>query len=176
MTTSTSPTIGDLLAALRELTPERRAEVWPELVEAFKLMRLSPRAIWPAGGDPEPYPHGHFRSHLDLPLLTPEQSQRMAPVFNATYELVRQHQHCSCDPTVMAWRAAYAAALALLAPPPPDGPFRPDGQDAWGWRCSLAHGDYMAAIERFGSHWGRREAVKAYRSHMKTKHPEEIQP
>lgn len=179
--TSTEPvaTVGDVLDALRAMTPEQRAEVWPDLVETFKLMRLSPLVFSPAADALEPNPHGHFRSHLDLPITTPEQAQRMAPVFSAVYELVKQHQHCRCDPTVMAWRAAYTAALVLLAPTPPDGPFSepcfgdmPDGV-WWGWRCSLPHGDYTAVVERRSKGWDRRDAGKAYRSHVKAKHPEQ---
>lgn len=183
MTTSTSLTVGDLLAALREMTPEQRAEIWPELMQTFKLMRLSPDVLWPPeGANPEPRPHGHFRSHLDLPLTTPEQAQRMAPAFAAVYELVKEHQHCQCDPTVMAWRGAYAAALALLAPVAPDGVFsEPHVADLpggvwWGWRCTLAHGDHTAGIVRQSKGWNERDARKAYAAHMKDKHPNEVRP
>lgn len=177
MTTSIDLTIDDVLGLLRQMGAEQRAEIWPELVETFKLMRLSPTVLFPAGPDPEPNPHGHFRSHLDLPLTTPQQAQRMAPVFAAVFDLVRQHQHCGCDPTVMAWRAAYAAALALLDPPvKEDGPFSTMTQGGplrWAWRCSLPHGDYTAVVERGAPRWTRRDAVKAYKGHMKAKHPEE---
>lgn len=180
--TSTELTIRDVLDALRVMSPQEQAEMWPELVDAFKLMRYAPSMVGLRKAPTEPHPHGLFRSHLDLPLLTPEQSQRMAPAFHAVWELVRQHQHCSCDPTVMAWRAAYAAGLALLAPTPRDGVFSephvadlPDGV-WWGWRCSLPHGDHTAGIVRQSKGWRERDARKAYADHMKSKHPNEVRP
>lgn len=177
--TSTELSWPELVREFNRLSADQRQALWPELVGTFKLMRLAPSVLGFTEPPAEPQPHGLFRSHLDLPLLTPEQSQRMAPAISAVYELVRQHQHCHCDPTVMAWRGAYAAALALLAPPPPDGPFgepyvgdTPDGM-RWGWRCSLPHGDYTAVVERRSKGWGRRYANKAYKNHMKAKHPEQ---
>jgi len=174
--TSTEPTWADLVREFNSLPAEQRQAIWPELVNTFKLMRYAPSMLGFVPAPTEPQPHGLFRSHLDLPLLTPEQSQRMEPVFQAVFDLVKQHQHCECDPTVMAWRGAYAATVALLAPPLPDGPFStpyvgdvPDGV-VWSWRCSLPHGDYTAVVERLNKGWNRRDAAKAYKDHMKAKH------
>lgn len=182
--TSEEPALlSDVLDALRQLSPQQQAEIWPVLIEELKLLRYAPSMVLKLSDEPPTHqPHGLFRSHLDLPLLTPEQADRMKPVFTAVWELVRQHQRCTCDPTVMAWRSAYAAALALLAPTPPDGPFAepcfgdmPDGV-WWGWRCTLTHGDHTAGIVRQSRGWSGRDARKAYSEHMKAKHPAEVRP
>lgn len=180
--TEPPPTWGDVTRALGAMSIEQRAAVWPELVQSLKLMRYAPSMVGLVDPPTGKQPHGLFRSHLDLPLLNGEQAHRASPAFVAVYELVREHQHCDCDSTVMAWRGAYAAIAALLAAPPKDGPFSephvadlPDGV-WWGWRCGLPHGDHTAGIVRQSKGWNERDARKAYSAHMSAKHPEAVRP
>ena len=145
---------------------------------AYKLRRAGAdgRMLPQALTDPEPVaagPHGPFRSHLDLPTLTPGEAARMSPVFDAIYELVKAHpEGCGCDQGVMAWRAAYAAAEILLRLPDAEGVFRKryvgDTDYIYGWRCLKC----SPSIERVNKGWGPNPARQAYEAHMASKHPE----
>lgn len=148
---------------------------WEEFRQQMVDARIAPSALFSDPTDPpaESLPHGPFRSHLDLPLLIGEEAARMQPVWEAMYELVRAHpEWCGCDPTVMAWRAAYATAEILLRLPDAEGVFRRryvgDAELTYGWRCTRAG----CAIERTSKALDASGADAAYRAHMTKKHPE----
>lgn len=151
---------------------------WGEFKQAMIRFGYAPSMVFPSIVAPpaEVQPHGPFRSHIDLPLLTTEEVARMGPVWEAVFELVRTHpEGCGCNPTIMAWRAAYATAEILLRLPDAEGVFRRRyiGDDGYiyGWRCSL----HEHTIERTSKGHDQNGARKAYEDHMKTKHPKEGQ-
>lgn len=148
---------------------------WDELKQTMIDGRTSPALLAAQPGDslPEPVPHGLFRSHLDLPTLTPEECARMEPVWEAVWKLVRDHPDgCGCDPTVMAWRASYATAAVLLRQPSADGVFRRpyvgDVEYVHGWRCWRC----TPTIVRHSKGWDAGAARKAYEAHVEAKHLE----
>lgn len=150
---------------------------WEEFRKQLVDARIAPSVVFPSLVEPpaEPLPHGPFRSHLDLPLLTGEEAARMQPVWEAMFELVRAHpEWCGCDSTVMAWRASYVTAEILLRLPDAEGVFHRryvgDAELVYGWRCTR----FGCATERTSKALDMNGAHKAYAAHMAKKHPEEV--
>ena len=150
---------------------------WEQFRSQMIDARIAPSAVFPDLVKPpaESLPHGPFRRHLDLPLLTGQEAARMQPVWEAMYELVRAHPRgCGCDPTVMAWRASYATAEILLRLPDAEGVYRRryvgDAELVYGWRCTRSG----CAIERTSKALDAGGAHRAYAAHMAKKHPQDV--